>query len=418
MNPTTFFAFLGGLLVLAFVANRLYRLTRVPDVIVLMTAGLVLGPVLGWVDARQFESITRILGTLALILILFEGGLELNLRDTRRHFPGGVLLALVSYAASMVLVALVAWGCQGFPRLPALLVGAVLGCVSSSIMLPVLQQIPMREPLRVTLLIEASLGDVLGVSTVGVLLSLANRRGPVIGGFVAGMISKLLVCILIAVVAGIVWSRVLPVLSDQRFWQAFTFAVVLLLYAGTQATGRSGLLAALVFGVTLANIRRVQPGLLSSLLGNPGGGHLHHLEILSFHSELAFLVRSFFFILLGVVVKLSGLRGYALLTAGTAGALLVARWLSVQSVRWSWREIAPRERELALWLFPRGLITAVLAIEVIQARGNEFAFLPALAFAIILVTNVLLVIGSIRSQSGPPSEPNGVAGRRRQPTAV
>ena len=55
-----------------------------------------------------------------------------------------------------------------------------------------------------------------------------------------------------------------------------------------------------------------------------------------------------------------------------------------------------------MWILPRGLITAVLAIEVIEARGGEFAFLPALAFAIILVTNVLVIVGSIRS--GPRAE--------------
>lgn len=405
MSPTAFFAFLGALLALAFVANRLYRLTRVPDVIVLMAVGLVLGPVLHWVHAVQFEGVTHILGTLALILILFEGGLELNLRDTLRHFPGGVMLAVVCYAVSMLLVALVAWKSQGFTRAQALLVGAVLGCVSSSIVLPVLQQISIAQPLRVTLLVEASLGDVLAVSTVGVLLALEARQGPVVGGFVAGVLSKLVVCIVAAAVAGVLWSRLLPLLSEQRFWQALTFSVVLLIYAGTQATGRSGLLAVLVFGLTLANIRQADPGILGALVGDQRGDPKHHLKILSFHSELAFLVRSFFFILLGVVVKLSGLRGYALLVAGCAGALLLARWISVKATGWSWHDTTAREREIALWIFPRGLITAVLAIEVIEARGAEFAFLPALAFAIILITNVLVVIGSIRTGPGAEVKP-------------
>ena len=47
MNATSFLAVLGGLLALAFVANRLFRLTRVPDVIVLLAVGLFLGPVSG-----------------------------------------------------------------------------------------------------------------------------------------------------------------------------------------------------------------------------------------------------------------------------------------------------------------------------------------------------------------------------------
>ena len=44
MDLTLFFALLGGLLVLAFVANRLVRFTRVPDVIILMATGVLIGP--------------------------------------------------------------------------------------------------------------------------------------------------------------------------------------------------------------------------------------------------------------------------------------------------------------------------------------------------------------------------------------
>lgn len=406
MSPTTFFAFLGGLLALAFTANRLYRLTRVPDVIVLMLAGLLLGPVLGWVKPTQFQSITHILGTLALILILFEGGLELKLRDTLRHFPGGVFLAILCYYLSMGLVAVVAWKSHYFPLRQACMIGAVLGCVSSSIALPVLQQIKVSHPVRLTLLVEASLGDVLGVLTVSVLLVLGPNGGVGVTGFIAGVLSKLLISILLAVVVGIVWSRLLPILSEQRFWQVLTFSVVLLLYAAAQAVSHGGLIAVLAFGITLANARRADVPLFEGAFGLTSPESEHHLEILSFHSELAFLVRSFFFILLGVIVQISGLRGYAALTLGVFGALVVARWIAVKSISWTWAEKDPKEREIALWLFPRGLITAVLAIQVIQARGTAFAFLPALAFAIILFTNLLVVVASVRTGAAPPPEPS------------
>ncbi|HEX5482730.1 MAG TPA: cation:proton antiporter, partial [Terriglobia bacterium] len=266
MSPTTFFAFLGGLLALAFTANRLYRLTRVPDVIVLMMAGLLLGPVLGWVKAAQFQSITHILGTLALILILFEGGLELKLRDTLRHFPGGVFLAIFCYYLSMALVAVVAWKSHYFALGPACMIGAVFGCVSSSIALPVLQQIRVSRPVRLTLLVEASLGDVLGVLTVSVLLVL-GPGGFGVTGFVAGVISKLLISIVLAVVVGIIWARLLPILSEQRFWQVLTFSVVLLLYAAAQAASAGGLIAVLAFGITLANARRTDVPLFEGMFG-------------------------------------------------------------------------------------------------------------------------------------------------------
>jgi len=406
MSATTFLAVLGGLLALAFVANRLFRLTRVPDVIVLLAVGLLLGPVFGWVQPSLLRPFTDILGTLALILILFEGGLDLNLRDTVQHFPGGVLLAFLGYGLSVGLVALVAWKSHDFTPLSALLVGAVLGCTSSSIVLPVLQQMRVRNPLRVILLIDSSLGDVLAVTTVRALIDFGTHSGPFVGGFLGKVTLKMIASVAAAVLAGMLWSRILPLLSEERFWQAVTFSVMLLLYASTEATAHNGLLAVLTFGLTLANVRRIDPRLVGVFFAMPPPGKEHHVELLAFYSEMAFLVRTFFFVLLGVIVDVRGLKGHVTLTLATLGALVVARAIAVKASRWSWGEIERQDRQIALWVFPRGLITAVLAIQVLNARGSQFDFLPALAFATIVVTNILVIFGSVQAKraGSPPPE--------------
>jgi hypothetical protein len=77
-------------------------------------------------------------------------------------------------------------------------------------------------------------------------------------------------------------------------------------------------------------------------------------------------------------------------------ALFLARVVAVQLSRLVWRGIGARDREAAILLIPRGLITAVLALEVVGARGSEFEFLPSLSFAVILLTSLLLLLGSIR----------------------
>ncbi len=51
-----------------------------------------------------------------------------------------------------------------------------------------------------------------------------------------------------------------------------------------------------------------------------------------------------------------------------------------------------------IWFLPRGLITAVLGIEIVEARGADFEFLPSLAFAVILITNLALLVGSLRAR--------------------
>jgi Na+:H+ antiporter len=397
MAMPTVFAMLGGLLVLAYVANRLFRQTRIPDVIVLMAAGVLLGPVFHIIDRQLFEPISHLFGTLALVLILFEAGLELDIRDTIRHFPAGLLLSVFTYALSVLFVVLILT--KGFHNGigEALLYGAVLGCTSGSITLPVLQQIEASVAAKTTLLLDASLSDTLAVLTVGVLLNLQVSSERLASNFAITFLYQMAFSLALAAAAAALWSLVLPKLSEQRFWQVLTFSSVLLLYASAELIHANGLITVLGFGLGLSNFRKVGRQLLGQypLAGAPG--QEPHLQILNFHSEISFLVRSFFFVLIGVLVHVQGLTRYIPLVAGILGAIILARWLAARATGWLWLGGHALERELPVWIFPRGLITVVLALEVLQTRGAAFAPLAEISFAVILATNLILIGGAFRA---------------------
>ena len=410
MHLTPLFGLLGGLLVLAFAANRLFRWTRIPDVVVLMATGVLIGPVLGWAHAGQFKDVTHAFGTLALILILFEGGLDLNIRETLSHFPGGLLFGGVSYALTTLAVALVAHASLGLGRRDSVLAGAIVGCTSSTIVLPVLQQWKTEKAVKIILLLESTLGDILAVLTVSFLLTYQQPGSSLVGDFLSGFFSQVTISLGVSFVIGFVWSRLLPYLSEQHFWQVLTFSMVLLLYAGTEGLGGSGLLAVLGFGLALSNIPGERRAIVPSLFQLSRPSAEPHERILNFHAELSFLVRTFFFVLIGVVVQLSGLSPIWPLMLGVIGAIYLARWASIQICRVTWRGLGPADREKILWMLPRGLITIVLALEIVEIRGASMEFLPAMAFAAILLTNLILVFGSVRTQrmdpagSPPPNE--------------
>ncbi|MGZ4789608.1 MAG: hypothetical protein ACXVZX_13910, partial [Terriglobales bacterium] len=107
-------------------------------------------------------------------------------------------------------------------------------------------------------------------------------------------------------------------------------------------------------------------------------------------------VRSFFFVLLGAEVQFVALR-YVWPMLGIIGTLLVARAVAIWTSRIALHGMTVAERETIFFMLPRGLITAVLAVEVTNARGNEFEFLPAMALTVMLVTNLMLVVGSLRA---------------------
>lgn len=399
-----FFGLLGGLLVLAYVANRLSRLTRVPDVMVLLGCGIVLGPVLHVIEADRFPHVTRGVGTLALILILFAAGLELDLRRAWRQFIPGMTLALLSYALTMVGLVLFCTDVLKMPRMPALLVSASLACMSGSIVLPILDQLDLRKDLKTTLVIEASFGDGLGALVVGVLIGVVGggaaigaSGGAIFGGVVASFVFRFVLGFVIAIVAGFLWARLLPHISNRQFWQVLTFAAVLIVYSGTEAVGGSELFAVMVFGATLASVLDSQSFLQDFGFEVPAtdeGNQIH-----SFHSELAFLVRSFFFVLLGAMIEFKGLQVQLLPSLGILCVCLLARFLAVSGSRVVWRGVSARARELASVLIPRGLITAVLALEAVEAMPKELDFLPSLTFALILFTNLLVLVASVRAKA-------------------
>jgi cell volume regulation protein A len=383
MNMAYIFGLPALLLVLAVAANRLSKLTRVPDIIVLLLIGVTLGPILHWVNPRHFEGVISIVGTLALILILFEGGLELRLRQAMRYFPAGLLLVVLSFGLSLALVAMTGRWLLHLEWRDCLLLGAALGCTSGTIVIPALQQITTPDPVKITLTIESSLGEVIAVLMVGSLLKTTEDQS-VIGGLASDFSHHIVISLLVGFIVGAVWSKIWPKLAGAPNTNILNLGVVLGVYSLADHFQGSGLLAVLIFGVTLANLPRTPH------MTRQGA------RMLSFHAEFSFLVRSFFFVLLGVVAQFVS-RQYIVPIVGILVAVVVARYLAMQGSRWVVRDVTRSDTELLFWMLPRGLVTAVLALAIVEDRGATFSFLPAMAFTVVLVTNLFIVWGSVRA---------------------
>jgi potassium/hydrogen antiporter len=383
MQMAYIFGLPAALLILAVIANRLSKLTRVPDIIVLLVVGITAGPILHWVNPQHFESAIRVLGTLALILILFEGGLELRLRQAVRYFPAGLLLVLLSFGLSLGLIAVAGRTLLHLQWIDCLLLGAALGCTSGTIVIPALQQINTPEPVKVTLTVESALGEVIAVLMVGSLLN-AEGGSSLITGLATDFTHHIAISAAIGFAAGALWSKLWPRLANQPFTNILNLGVVLAVYAIGDYLKGSGLLTVLIFGVTLANLPRTPH------MTRQGA------RLLAFHAEFSFLVRSFFFVLLGVVAQFVS-RHYIIPILGILAAVVLARFLAVEGSRWVVRDVERQDTELLFWMLPRGLVTAVLALEIVNDRGAVFGFLPAMAFTVVMVTNLFIVWGSVKA---------------------
>lgn len=184
MSVPVLFALIGGVILVGFLANLLFRVTRIPSVLLLIAIGVVMGPVTGWIRSDALIAIAPFFGALALLVILFEGGLELEIGHVVRHAPRAAILAIVVFVLSMGTVAAAAYYLAEFSWLNALMLGAILGAISPAIALPVVSGLSVRDEIKTIVKLEAAIGEVLLIVSVVLLINssttapLAPRAGP------------------------------------------------------------------------------------------------------------------------------------------------------------------------------------------------------------------------------------------------
>lgn len=408
MDAASFVALLGGLLILSYAADILFETTRVPGVVILIGLGVLLGPLLRFLPGAELQKMAPYFGAVALVVILFEAGLGLDLDESAQGLLAASVLALGSYVVTAGLLAVIARTYLDLPWTSAAALGSLLGVPSSAVVIPLATRLTLSADLKTVAVLESAIADVLGILGAGIAIEAAGgapvgllvvRRtfvGFTIGAFVAFGV-------------GILWNRLLRRFrfgSSSHLGEVLTFGVVLLLDGVVQTLGGASAIAIVAFGLVLAN----EPAIMERLLKRPLPVE-HELVfqelrngVNRFAGQMTFLVRTFFFVFLGAVVSWEGIGLKPALTATLfVGAVLVIRPLCILGARKAGllELTTPQIYELSS-LFPRGLVTAVLAFEAVDAKLPGAESFPFYAFLLLVFTNLFMVLSLRAARPGKP----------------
>ena len=174
--------FLGILIFLGNIFNRVFALTKIPDLLFLIGIGLIIGPLLGWVSPASFGIDGPIFTTVTLAIILFEGGLHLRVETIQSSFRGTVALTISSFIATMGLATAVLYYSGFLTFLPALMVGAIIGGTSSAVVIPMIDFLHLRKDSGAILALESAVTDVLCIVIFLTVLDVYHS-GPLTYGF-------------------------------------------------------------------------------------------------------------------------------------------------------------------------------------------------------------------------------------------
>lgn len=354
-----------------------------PAIVLLFVAGLAVGPVFGLIDPGEAlgENLHAFIG-LAVALIVFEGGLALNFKELRAAGEGVVRLTVVALPLNWLLGALAAAYIGGFDWGTAILFGAIMVVTGPTVILPLLRQARLERRSASFLKWEAILNDPVGAILAAAVLELLILLDVGDDEALAEVALRFGVGLALAVALGIgaaflVRRLFVADLTPEILKTPMLLALALSVYAlANLAISEAGLVAATVFGITLANIE--VPGLS---------------ELKRFKEGLVVLIVSTLFIVL--VADLDPEIFAALswpIAALTLAMLLLVRPLAIALATLG-SDLDWRERVLTGAIAPRGIVAAAVAglagHRLAEGGEGSAALIEPVVFAVIATTVVI-----------------------------
>lgn len=373
---------LSFILALGIGAQWLGWFLKQPSILFLLLAGIVVGPVLGWVDpdALLGEWLFPFI-SLGVAVILFEGAMTLEFHEIRNHGRTVTRLISVGVMVTIAVVAAVAYVLFDMDWRIALLLGTLVCVTGPTVIVPMLRSVRPNANISNILRWEGILIDPIGALMV-VLVFAYIRSGEehesllvfakTLGiGLVTGAVGALVLVFLVK-----------RYLIPEYLKNVFTLAWVLLTFSLSNAIEHeSGLVTVTVMGIVLANWKKFPKD-----------------EILHFKESLSVILISVLFIVLAARIQLDGFvaLGYKGLLV-LAVVMLVARPIGVfLSAMGS--KLTRQEKLMITWIAPRGIVAAavsslfVIKLEKSGLQGVEL--LVPLVFTIIIGTVLIQSLGA------------------------
>ena len=383
----------GVVIFLGVAGEAFFKKTGIPDVAFLMVLGVIIGPVLGIIQPETVIQVVPYFAALALIIIMFDGGLNLDIKHVVKTAHFSFTLAIVGFILSVTIISVATHYALGWFWLESILLGSIVGGSSSAIVFGLVRNIKISEETKSMLSFESALTDILATIVAFILF-----EAVLIGHFDLQTLEETLgraviVGLVLGFGVGIPWMYVSTKLGNAQHGYMLTLGILFVLFFLANSFGESGALTALVFGL---------------MLGNKN----HLAKILRFkvpkieiddptHNQLTFLVRSFFFVFVGLMASFGQIEymifGIIITIIVYFGRTFIGKIILTN-------KFSRLDKVVTNSMIPRGLAAAVLATyPVTMGLPNAEAY-TQIIFWIILSSVIITTIGLGRSKNIPPPE--------------
>lgn len=396
ITPATIWIIAGLAIVVGYVANLLFKRYKIPDILVILLFGWLVGPsafgIIGVNLRGLIEDLIPFVSSLTLAIIMFNGGLELNLKDIKRVARTTVFLSVFGMFLVVVSISLLFFFVLNANLITSIFSGVVFGSTSAAVVLPLISRLRCSSKVKTIITLETAITDVLVVGLGScIVVLMAQSQGPVESLFT--LMTSIIIAIFLGTISGLAWLYATPFLSKFRYFYILTMAAVLLLFSACILLAPDGgnVIGVLIFGLILSNSKNLPP-----LPGRNNNDIDLGDEFKLLNDEMSFFIKVFFFTYLGVFIStlnLAPLLGYGL---AIVLILFAIRQVMIHLIK---KRAALDDVDVLVMrtMFPRGLCTVITVLlpftSGIAIVFDQDSALGTVAL-VIIITTILASIGA------------------------
>ncbi|HOW24805.1 MAG TPA: hypothetical protein PK711_03975 [Bacteroidales bacterium] len=390
MEPYPILIILSSLIIFSYLFDIIARKTKFPSVLLLLLTGIAIRIAVDYFQLHTFNLffILPTLGTVGLILIVFEGALELRYekkrnRLIRRSFFSALFIMMASAAAISWIIHLL----TNYPFHSCLINAVPFSVISSAIAIPSVSG--MHPEKKEFVVYESTFSDILGIILFNFLLYNERINGS---SFLWLGLDTLLVIVISSVFCVLLLYIIGRINHPVKFF--LILAILILVYSIGRLWHLSTLIIVLAVGLFLNNAEQIKLPIFRKFLLYPGfKDDLQQLFKLS--AESAFLVRTFFFVIFGFIISIRDLNDSRMVLY-SAVILSVIYFLRAVYLKFISRtDLFPE-----LFITPRGLISILLFLTLPQSLRIP-GIDTGLLFLIILGSSIIMSLGILFSGKKP-----------------
>lgn len=379
MTTYTILIVLSALVIFSYLFDLVASKTKLPSVLLLLVLGIGLRILVDklQIHTYSFLEILPTLGTVGLILIVFEGSLELKYaREKNKVIKGAFLSALVILIATVAVITFIIYQITGQTLYLCFVNAIPFSVISSAIAIPSVSSINKKS--KEFVIYESSFSDILGI----ILFNFAVANQHITAGSFGQLALNTALILLLSVVACVTLLYLMGRLKHHiKFF--LIISILIMVYAIGQSFHLSALVLILSFGLFLNNADAIKHAWFRSVFIYKNlSNDLTQLHQLS--AETAFIIRTFFFVIFGFTMNIYELDNFNIIANG----LIMLG--SIYVIRFGYLYFFKREHVLPEgFVTPRGLISILLYYNLPQHMklveiGTPFLFMVVLGSSLVM----------------------------------